>query len=278
MGSSPRMRGTPIQGGEKLNTLGLIPAYAGNTYNAHPCFGHVGDHPRVRGEHGFVNARRVHGLGSSPRMRGTHDNGDMVHAAPGIIPAYAGNTEFETCFTDDGQDHPRVCGEHSGGLPALLRLRGSSPRMRGTLVERLVGRGLVGIIPAYAGNTSPQAAGRLTPSGSSPRMRGTQNACHDWFLPYGIIPAYAGNTRSPQIHTILDGDHPRVCGEHLHCNFHRSQKLGSSPRMRGTQALAAAFNIDKGIIPAYAGNTDLHSLLIGQIGDHPRVCGEHLRL
>ena len=53
--------------------------------------------------------------------------------------------------------------------------------------------------------------------------------------------------------------------------------MGSSPRMRGTLEAHKSTPFWTGIIPAYAGNTDLHSLLIGQIGDHPRVCGEHLR-
>ena len=32
--------------------------------------------------------------------------------------------------------------------------------------------------------------------------------------PYGIIPAYAGNTMGQKKMTFVDGDHPRVCGEH----------------------------------------------------------------
>ena len=46
--------------------------------------------------------------------------------------------------------------------------------------------------------------------------------------------------------------------------------------MRGT--LTADNNKAKldGIIPAYAGNTELVVVPSGTHGDHPRVCGEHV--
>ena len=126
-------------------------------------------------------------------MRGTR--GILSRGSPthGIIPAYAGNTLLELLVRVSDADHPRVCGEHSGGLTAFLRLRGSSPRMRGTHgCENRTNRE-TGIIPAYAGNTRavhvpipvfrdhPRVCGehwreqyKLSPLlGSSPRMRGT---------------------------------------------------------------------------------------------------------
>ena len=86
--------------------------------------------------------------------------------------------------------------------------------MRGTLGRRVVGLCLVGIIPAYAGNT-PDVARRACLSGdhprvcgehplwlsrsrfgvgSSPRMRGTLDVELVGHVLAGIIPAYAGNT------------------------------------------------------------------------------------
>ena len=52
-----------------------------------------------------------------------------------------------------------------------------------------------------------------------------------------IIPAYAGNTLYIQ---HADWDDP-----------------GSSPRMRGTHSTISYYDRDGGIIPAYAGNTNL---------------------
>ena len=45
--------------------------------------------------------------------------------------------------------------------------------------------------------------------------------------------------------------------------------------MRGTQDYGGWREYGGGIIPAYAGNTKLHGLLVAEVGDHPRVCGEH---
>ena len=91
-GSSPRMRGTHNTNLTSRCHVGIIPAYAGNTYVdcARLCAG--GDHPRVCGEHSDTTADNSSMTGSSPRMRGTR----LYHLAPtetlGIIPAYAGNT------------------------------------------------------------------------------------------------------------------------------------------------------------------------------------------
>ena len=50
---------------------------------------------------------------------------------------------------------------------------------------------------------------------------------------------------------------------------------GSSPRMRGTQFKLRRGGGERGIIPAYAGNTAALKAMMDTLGDHPRVCGEH---
>ena len=132
--------------------------------------------------------------GSSPRMRGTRHAARGSGEAPGIIPAYAGNTRTSRHQTKTHGDHPRVCGEHH----AQYRHDGNQ----------------LGIIPAYAGNTCPTLArparsrdhprvcGEHTTSccngsatrGSSPRMRGTRPNPARRPRSSRIIPAYAGNT------------------------------------------------------------------------------------
>ena len=152
--------------------------------------------------------------GSSPRMRGTRAVRAACGRAGGIIPAYAGNTRWMIPPVRARGDHPRVCGEHCGEHSASFGVLGSSPRMRGTLGRRVVGLCLVGIIPAYAGNTTarnastkakrdhPRVCGEhsrrgsagLSFGGSSPRMRGTPFVVIAVTVWRGIIPAYAGNT------------------------------------------------------------------------------------
>ena len=153
-------------------------------------------------------------MGSSPRMRGTRGAFARPKQNGGIIPAYAGNTLFESISADPGRDHPRVCGEHQ-----FSNVHGRQQR------------------------------------GSSPRMRGTQTPLCDTDTLEGIIPAYAGNTFAQWIDQTKNRDHPRVCGEHLLSRLTRFTVSGSSPRMRGTRARQAAVARERGIIPAYAGNT-----------------------
>ena len=96
-----------------------------------------------------------------------------------------------------------------------------------------------------------------------------------WSLTLGIIPAYAGNTFIADVMHAGHGDHPRVCGEHLHRAARVGTRAGSSPRMRGTLSNALPVALCTGIIPAYAGNTLAFASRIGSWWDHPRVCGEH---
>ena len=274
-GSSPRMRGTPGRSHVSVRMAGIIPAYAGNTCRPLPYSTPSRDHPRVCGEHAF--------LATDLRVR------------IGIIPAYAGNTRCDRRGREIMRDHPRVCGEHLRAEIYCSILWGSSPRMRGTRHHRF--RRGVGpwIIPAYAGNTRlsskkgypsgdhPRVCGehalfasaKADPLGSSPRMRGTPYRRSSVCLLHGIIPAYAGNTVFHGVLRSVDGDHPRVCGEHIGCGKIYGTTVGSSPRMRGTRLTVKGIFESGGIIPAYAGNTRIVSSRFRRTWDHPRVCGEH---
>ena len=237
-----------------LGTEGIIPAYAGNTARALDLGLGRRDHPRVCGEHNASFGITNFPTGSSPRMRGTHARFLIVENGFGIIPAYAGNTQWDCLRPVSAWDHPRVCGEHVRSSTCPEEYRGSSPRMRGTLPlpsRRIYGGG---IIPAYAGNTRCTRAGHAstrdhprvcgehcarwcrawTRWGSSPRMRGTPPSRLWRDCRAGIIPAYAGNTPCIRPYCEMNGDHPRVCGEHCDVEALLVVCVGSSPRMRGT--------------------------------------------
>ena len=173
---------------------GIIPAYAGNTIAARVIALVSGDHPRVCGEHRNPTRASTAHPGSSPRMRGTHTHNSSIPSSFGIIPAYAGNTCSRPSCRRSWRDHPRVCGEHLSNSAFAICTMGSSPRMRGTPLDRIARNATIGIIPAYAGNTTVKMTDGAESSGSSPRMRGTRVDLSRHTSRLGIIPAYAGNT------------------------------------------------------------------------------------
>ena len=91
----------------------------------------------------------------------------------------------------------------------------------------------------------------------------------------GIIPACAGSTCPGSSRRSLEGDHPRMRGEHfLHVEDSAASK-GSSPHARGALALFALLAVAPGIIPACAGSTLLRKRNRLLNRDHPRMRGEH---
>ena len=257
-GSSPRVRGTHIQNGERRR----VPAV----------------HPRVCGEH--LHSSRSKLVGSR------------------FIPACAGNTAGRTIAPASTTVHPRVCGEHErrGGrlgtrhrfIPACAGntsssgwkagvFNGSSPRVRGTRHagvqgccghavhprvcgehrgERLDAEGCRRFIPACAGNT-PYRFADSTSRTVHPRVCGEHGtALKPAHEPIGSSPRVRGTRRPAKGRTTSDSVHPRVCGEH------ELREL--------LQSVFARF------IPACAGNTPPDTRRGAKPSVHPRVCGEHL--
>ena len=213
-GSSPRGRGTLYSCSSSIETLRIIPAWAGNTSAGGLVMLYPPDHPRVGGEHSCAGYTQFGCPGSSPRGRGTPRgaHADRFHSR--IIPAWAGNTPAVRSRVQPGSDHPRVGGEHPAFCIRRSSQVGSSPRGRGTPFNSTRIQYILRIIPAWAGNTNPgpgvgvgvtdhprvggehlaKAIKRAQWIGSSPRGRGTRN--HDRVASgkHRIIPAWAGNT------------------------------------------------------------------------------------
>ncbi len=213
-GSSPRLRGTRLPAAPIRLQLRFIPAPAGNTSSGKAFARCPPVHPRACGEHFTVRPELPRYLGSSPRMRGTPFLQMQIAGRQRFIPAPAGNTPHRARVACRPPVHPRACGEHLSAEFLILAPTGSSPRLRGTLVEAvdpLLGRRF---IPAPAGNTRlafvrtqpgtvhPRACGehlqrdgrRGIGVGSSPRLRGTHIKRFRAMTVQRFIPAPAGNT------------------------------------------------------------------------------------
>ena len=170
-GSSPHVRGARGCAAHVRTLTGIIPACAGSTFYGHVRQHRRRDHPRMCGEHGEVfNSQRID-RGSSPHVRGARSPEPSTWTRQGIIPACAGSTQWSHCIHGLLGDHPRMCGEHSGGSAVGNSIGGSSPHVRGALRNERENIGKNGIIPACAGSTSTGIRFRSC-SGDHPRMCG----------------------------------------------------------------------------------------------------------
>ena len=233
------------------------------------------DHPRSCGDHTQPERASRHPTGSSPLVRGPLESLPVEAPDFGIIPARAGTTRRASGIRSCSWDHPRSCGDHTVPPRKSTLTWGSSPLVRGPLLQHLLHKLHRGIIPARAGTTRltrprcrldgdhPRSCGDHVVElsngqnsvGSSPLVRGPLERCRNLWPDVGIIPARAGTT-SPRLFA-RNGlrDHPRSCGDHLVVSHNSSTLGGSSPLVRGPHQIPYRVHCVIGIIPARAGTT-----------------------
>ena len=93
-----------------------------------------------------------------------------------------------------------------------------------------------------------------------------------------IIPAHAGNTIFFLLTRRESEDHPRSCGEYSCRQAVNSIRQGSSPLMRGIPLPKRYRLLLQRIIPAHAGNTSFRPVCTSRCTDHPRSCGEYVKI
>ena len=133
LGSSPRVRGKPVQRSSKSARCRLIPACAGKTVNGKTWKRKTEAHPRVCGENPAPAPVGMSSLGSSPRVRGKRQSTRENTVLWGLIPACAGKTPISCFLMLLSGAHPRVCGENGVCGTPNVGHPGSSPRVRGKL-------------------------------------------------------------------------------------------------------------------------------------------------
>ena len=110
-------------------------------------------------------------VGSSPRVRGKPAVRAEKAFHGGLIPACAGKTSPSLHWRTACSAHPRVCGENIMALLKAVGIIGSSPRVRGKLIDEVSSQIEAGLIPACAGKT-PRAAPFGLTFGAHPRVCG----------------------------------------------------------------------------------------------------------
>ena len=193
----------------------------------------------------------------------------------------------------NSQVHPRMCGVLCRRERAFARADGSSPHVRGFVIEILPDSGPNGFIPACAGfcETSPRAVlkGEVHPRmcgvlgiekvqyqaamGSSPHVRGFAQENRMQTKNPRFIPACAGFCVQVLHKIALIKVHPRMCGVLPRAVTVDCGLMGSSPHVRGFACrwpLPFGF---QGFIPACAGFWRPEPLVNFPVGVHPRMCG-----
>ena len=237
-----------------LDSLGIIPACAGNT-PVRPGRSRTGrDHLRMRGEHMADAYKGLHIRGSSPYTRGALRKASFPSFLCGIIPACAGSTWCRRPPSPLRRDHPRMRGEHEAPLLRAAAGLGSSPHARRARFESLAAHSRSGIIPACAGSTPC--------SWSAPW----------WWRDH---PRMRGEHRKQDVLDCFRGDHPRMRGEHSMFLWIALSSQGSSPHARGARLGLVDLPRWDGIIPACAESTRSAPRGWCRCRDHPRMRGEH---
>ena len=155
-GSPPQVRGKRWRNVDKTRIAGITPAGAGKTSRRRRRKQHHGDHPRRCGENPVLHDFRAVGTGSPPQVRGKHPALSRRIFPTRITPAGAGKTSARHGIGQNGQDHPRRCGENLHGKAFRGWRRGSPPQVRGKLLYLRYILNCERITPAGAGKTARQ--------------------------------------------------------------------------------------------------------------------------
>ena len=277
-GSSPRVRGTLHQRVRAQVVGRIIPAGAGNADSHRAPARRRSDHPRGCGERSAAPCVWPTLLGSSPRVRGTQPQDEVLHGDLRIIPAGAGNALRSCRPRRCRPDHPRGCGERSGNAADGAGAGGSSPRVRGTRPGAGCDRPPAPDHPRGCGERFGTDIASVGGDGSSPRVRGTPRRRAASVAARRIIPAGAGNASGTSWRWRCSADHPRGCGEREPMGTLTTKPRGSSPRVRGTHRGSPDATAPHRIIPAGAGNARRDARPSTTYPDHPRGCGERARV
>ena len=234
--------------------------------------------------------------GLSPRLRGNVVRGNLVNATEGSIPALAGERGKSYTNPSPSGVYPRACGGTRVTDQTSIRIKGLSPRLRGNAISRTGFNGVLGSIPALAGERArsislgcqlwvyPRACGgtrtsprkKCTRPGLSPRLRGNAEFVGVSDDDRGSIPALAGERVPSLRHVISPWVYPRACGGTRGSFFSFGDFgdfRGLSPRLRGNASMARRYVYPQGSIPALAGERGIITPSLVLTGVYPRACG-----
>ena len=232
--------------------------------------------------------------GSSPRLWGTRLASTVRFFIGRFIPTAVGNAH-PTCRSPPVWPvHPHGCGERRYPLRVGVIIRGSSPRLWGTLCTESFRYFLSRFIPTAVGNAMgaghrwqrpavhPHGCGErdrralalAVVCGSSPRLWGTRAARWWIYDKQRFIPTAVGNASGGGRVWNPQPVHPHGCGERMLMELAIGLKDGSSPRLWGTRAGGKECGATRRFIPTAVGNAARFHTGQTQQSVHPHGCGE----
>ena len=157
----------------------------------------------------------------------------------------------------------------------VLRVRdaGSIPAPAGEPVRRPHLETVLRVYPSACGGTSTSNALASFVNGLSPRLRGNLLFRSRGQWECGSIPAPAGEPLSGNGRTTTSTVYPRACWGTANNRFTIAATAGLSPRLRGNPGALDAHAVDRGSIPAHAGEPWTSSTPAAWSTVYPRACG-----
>ena len=297
-GLSPRTRGSPPDRHQRGRHEGSIPAHAGEPSGSASTRTSRRVYPRARGGASPCPKRESHGLGLSPRTRGSHERQPPGRPTSGSIPAHAGEPYIRSHTKGVEQVYPRARGGAVGGSSPASTMYGLSPRTRGSLIFDPTPKASSRSIPAHAGEPSeararrapctvyPRARGGALYSiphqrrraGLSPRTRGSRRRLEPGEHHVRSIPAHAGEPPSSTSPRDTRKVYPRARGGAVAEVNSFALIVGLSPRTRGSRRLPPSASASPRSIPAHAGEPECRYPTSLQQGVYPRARGGALRI
>ena len=154
-GLSPHMRGNLGSRRRGIRQQGSIPAHAGEPFYLSAFQKTREVYPRTCGGTFLPAPVQAVQKGLSPHMRGNPIGLDYGALETGSIPAHAGEPRCPAPLWPLYGVYPRTCGGTASVLGNTMCIRGLSPHMRGNREAMEVLAGVLGSIPAHAGEPGP---------------------------------------------------------------------------------------------------------------------------
>ena len=176
-------------------TMRFIPTPVGSIFTDRPASAPVTVHPHACGEYLGSPAHRNWGVGSSPRLWGVSCERMSAILTERFIPTPVGSIKPISPCGSPWPVHPHACGEYGEVRRLVSHTSGSSPRLWGVCLRRLILDVLSRFIPTPVGSIV-LAAGQRHRSPVHP------HACGEYAAPTDLNAAAIGS--SPRLWGVCE--------------------------------------------------------------------------